>query len=310
MVAGDKKEEGSTPPTSVPKEHVANGYAKFRQNAQKNGERNMLAQFLPDPCHLFGLGGAELTAASEEWNPPSPILGFAAQDFRRCRHGLSREAAETTPAGWYQVQPCHPVKAPTLLLWLHPFTPCTAGRLPCTPWQFDETGCCDISKVILLFLPVQPLSQVRKVEPSLLPRSQRVGSGRRLQACRLLGANSDIRAPATASMQLPCSAAQRTASICYRSAQGLHWHVLPQLCVVSSLQGPRGLRWDSDDNAAGLSTGLCLACLAAACYRGWITTKGTGCGGCYGVYERHHASSAGLTDTEVTASGSDACLEC
>ena len=56
VVAGDKKEEGSTPPTSVPKEHVANGYAKFRQNAQKNGERKKLAQFLPDPCHLFGLG--------------------------------------------------------------------------------------------------------------------------------------------------------------------------------------------------------------------------------------------------------------
>ena len=47
VVAGDKKEEGSKPPTSVPKEHVANGYAKFRQNAQKTGEHIVLAQSSP-----------------------------------------------------------------------------------------------------------------------------------------------------------------------------------------------------------------------------------------------------------------------
>ena len=38
VVASDRTGEGSKQPTSVPKEHVANGYAKFRQNAQKNGE--------------------------------------------------------------------------------------------------------------------------------------------------------------------------------------------------------------------------------------------------------------------------------
>ena len=96
-------------------------------------------------------------------------------------------------------------------------------------------------------LAVQARSQVREVEPSLLPRSQRVGSGRRLQACQLLEANSDIRARATASMQLPCSAAQQTASTCYRSAQGLYqWHGLPWPCIVCLLQGHRGWRWDDD----------------------------------------------------------------
>lgn len=78
VVAGDKTEEGSKQPTSVPKEHVANGYAKFRQNAQKNGERFMLARMLVDPCHVAhsSLGWEAiwvyhcLSSVGSAWFPP------------------------------------------------------------------------------------------------------------------------------------------------------------------------------------------------------------------------------------------------